>query len=149
MTFDDVRPFLESNHRTVVTTLQPDGNVQTSIVVGGARNGKAVLVSVMGKSAKVRNLRQDPRCTLLAVSADWGSWVSVVGKATLFDYGNTDAEEMRVLLRDAYRACGGGEHPDWDEYDQAMRKQDGVVVFVTPERVYGQIRSPAQDRHDY
>ena len=139
MTFDDARPFLEANHRAVVTTVQPNGAVQTSVVVGGALNGKAVFVSVMGKSAKVRNLRRDPRCTMLGVSDNWRSWVAVEGEVTLSAYSNTGAEEMRVLLRDAYRACGG-DHPDWDEYDRAMRKQDGVVVFVTPERVYGVIR---------
>jgi PPOX class probable F420-dependent enzyme len=139
MTFDEIRPFLEANHRTVVTTLQPNGAVQTSVVVGGALNGKAVFVSVMGKSAKVRNLRRNPRCTVLGVDDNWRSWVSVQGEATLFDYSNTDAEEMRVLLRDAYRACGG-DHPDWDEYDSAMRKQDAVVVLVTPEHLYGQLR---------
>ena len=29
---------------------------------------------------------------------------------------------------------------DWEEYDQAMVKQDAVVVLVRPERVYGRIR---------
>ena len=70
MTFDDARPFLETNHRMVVTTLQPNGTVQPSIVAGGARHGKSVFVSVTPGSAQVRNLRRDQRCTLLAVSAD-------------------------------------------------------------------------------
>ena len=58
----------------------------------------------------------------------------------LLDYRITPAEDFRVLLRDVYRACGDKDHPDWEEYDQAMVRQDAVVVFVKPERVYGRIR---------
>jgi general stress protein 26 len=41
-------------------------------------------VAVYGKSAKVRNLRRDPRCTVLNVAQDWRSWVSVEGEVQLF-----------------------------------------------------------------
>jgi len=58
----------------------------------------------------------------------------------LFGYDNTDAEEVRKLLREVYRACGDQDHPDWEEFDQAMRDQEGVVVLVRPDRVYGQVR---------
>jgi hypothetical protein len=74
------------------------------------------------------------------ITPDWRSWVSVEGEAQLFDYHNTDAEEVRQLLREVYRACGDKDHPDWDEYDQAMRQQDAVVVLVRPQRVYGILR---------
>ena len=57
----------------------------------------------------------------------------------LMDYRNTPAEEFRVLLREVFRACGDKDHPDWEEYDQAMVKQDAVVVLVAPERVYGRL----------
>jgi PPOX class probable F420-dependent enzyme len=140
MKFEDVRAFMEKNHWGVVTTHQADGGAQASIVVCGAYQGHAAFVAVHGKSAKVRNLRRDPRCTVLAVKKDWHSWVSVEGEATLSDYTNTDPEEVRVLLREVYRACGDQDHPDWEEYDQAMRAQEGVVVLVRPQRVYGQLR---------
>ena len=38
------------------------------------------------------------------------------------------------------RPCGDKDHPDWEEYDQAMVRQDAVVVLAKPERVYGRIR---------
>ncbi len=140
MKFEDVRAFMEQNHWGVVTTHQADGAAHSSIIVCGAYQGHAAFVAVRGKSHKVRNLRRDPRCTVLAVRRDWHCWVSVEGEAKLFDYTNTDPEEVRVLLREVYRACGDKDHPDWEEYDQAMRKQEGVVVLVPPERVYGQLR---------
>ncbi len=143
MQFEDIRPFLQRHHRGVVTTHQPDGSMHASIVVCGAYRDCAAFVIVRGKSVKARNLRRDPRCTVLAVTADWHSWVAVEGEAQLFDYSNTDAETLRLMLRDVYRACGDKEHPDWEEYDRAMRLQDAVVVLVRPQRVYGLLRSGA------
>ena len=138
--FERIRPFLEINHRGVVTTRQADGAAHASIVVCGAYQGNAAFVAVHGRSAKVRNLRRDPACTVLAVTEDWRAFVSVEGQASLFDASNTDAEELRVLLREVYRACGDKDHPDWGEYDQAMVDQRAVVVLVRPERVYGLLR---------
>ena len=57
----------------------------------------------------------------------------------MFERRKTGAEELRVMLREVYRACGDKDHPDWEEFDQAMVRQDAVVVLVTPERVYGRI----------
>ncbi len=140
MTFEEARPFLERQHLGVVTTHQPDGAAQMSIVFCGAYQGHAAFVAVYGKSKKVRNLRRDPRCTVLAVTRDWRSWVSVEGQAQLLDYSNTDAEEARRLFREVYRACGDKDHPDWAEYDQAMIDQGAVIVLVQPQRVYGLLR---------
>jgi PPOX class probable F420-dependent enzyme len=140
MEFTAAKAFLETNHRGVVTTTQKNGAAHDSIVVCGHYNDKVLFVSVLGNSRKVHNLRRDPCCTVLGVSDDWGKYVVVEGQAQLMDYSNTDAEEYRVHLRDAFRACGGGEHSDWEGYDSAMRKQDAVMVLVSPENVYGRIR---------
>lgn len=140
MNFDDARPFIERNHRAVVNTIQPDGAVQSSVVVAGAYQESAAFVAIRGNEAKVRNLRRDPRCTILHAAENWRSYATVEGEATLRDLRNTDPETLRLLLRDVYRACGGGEHPNWAEYDEAMKRQDAVVVQVRPRRVYGLIR---------
>ena len=140
MNFEQARPFMEKNHRGAISTYQRNGAIQSSIVSSGAFQGNAAFVIVYGNSAKTRNLRRDPRCTVMTVASDWGSFVVVEGQAHLQDYRNTDAEEFRVLLREVYRSCGDKDHPDWEEYDQAMVQQDGVVVLVKPERVYGLLR---------
>jgi PPOX class probable F420-dependent enzyme len=140
MDFEEVRPFLESNHWGVVTTFQSNGAAHSSIVVCGAYQDHAAFVAVRGGSAKVRNLRRDARCTVLAVTKDWHSWVAVEGEAKLHDGANTDAGKLRQLLRDVYRACGDQDHPDWEEFDRAMVAQEAVAVLVRPQRVFGQIR---------
>ena len=139
MDFEDARPFMESNHQGVITTSRRNGSTQVSIVVCGAYQGDAAFVSVRGNSAKVRNLRRNPHCTVLTVTPNWRNFVVVQGQATLYDAGNTGAEELRVLLREVYRACGDKDHPDWEEYDQAMVQQEAVVVLVKPETVYGRV----------
>lgn len=140
MTFEEARPFLERQHLGVVTTHQPDGAAQTSIVFCGVYQGNAAFVAVYGKSKKVRNLRRDPRCTVMTVTRDWLNWVTVEGEVQLFDYTNTDAETVRQMFREVYRACGDKDHPDWEEYDQAMINQKAVIVLVRPQRVYGLLR---------
>ena len=141
MDFQDYENFVNNNHRGVITTYRRNGAAHTSIVVCGAYKGKAAYVIVYGNSVKVPNLRNDKRCTVMAVSEDWRSCVNVEGTAETFDYRNTDPEAMRVELREVFRACSAhGDHPDWEEYDEAMVKQDGVIVLVEPERIYGRIR---------
>ena len=144
MEFSDVKAFFQSNHRGVITTFRPDGTAQTSIVVCGASpfdgDEAAIFVTVRGSSYKVRNLRRNSRCNVMAVADDWRQFAVVEGPATLTDYRNTAAEEMRVKLRAAFMACGDHEHPDWEEYDRAMVAQDAVIVVVQPERVYGLLR---------
>jgi PPOX class probable F420-dependent enzyme len=140
MEFEEIRPFLAANHRAVVNTFQRNGGIQSSIVVCGAYRGHAAFVSVRGNSAKVRNLRRDPRCTVTATAADWRSYVVVEGRAKLLDSGNTEPEELRQQLREVFKVCGDGTHSDWDEYDRVMRRQDAVVVLVRPERIYGLLR---------
>ena len=140
MDFEDIRPFLETTHRGVVTTFQSNGAAQASIVVCGAYQEAVAFVSIRGNSAKVRNLRLDARCTVLTVTEGWRSYAVVEGTAQLFDADNTGSEELRALLRSDYSACGGGEHHDWNEYDRVMREQDAVAVLVRPDRIYGLLR---------
>ncbi len=141
MDFQDYENFVNNNHRGVITTYRRNGAGHASIVVCGAYQGKAAYVIVYGNSVKVANLRRDKRCTVMAVSDDWRSCVCVEGTAATMSYHDTDAETMRVELREVFRACSAqGDHPDWEEYDEAMVKQDAVIVLVEPERIYGRIR---------
>ena len=65
MEFEDIRSFLEGNHRAIVQTIRPSGAVHASAVVCGAYQGYMALASVYPRSQKVRNLRRNPQCTVL------------------------------------------------------------------------------------
>ena len=98
--------------------------------------GDGVAFTTKTDRAKLPNLRRNPRCTLLGSKPDWTGYMSLEGQAQLISLENTEAEDLRLILRDVYRVTGGGEHPDWDEYDQAMRDQGRLVVVVVPEHIY-------------
>ena len=50
---------------------------------------------------------------------------------------NTGADELRLALREVYRTASGEDHPNWDEYDQAMRDDRRSVIIVVPDHIYG------------
>ena len=52
MEFEQARPFMETNHRGVISTMQRNGAMQNSIVVCGAYQGTAAFVSVRGNSGQ-------------------------------------------------------------------------------------------------
>ena len=66
--------------------------------------------------------------------------MAVEGLISLTDYGNTDKEIMRTQLREAYMSCSDSPHPNWEEYDRAMVRQEAVIVILEPIRVYGLLR---------
>ena len=137
MEFREALPFLQDHHRAVVTTFGKSGLAQMTIVAGGPYQDKMAFV-VRGGTVKLANLRRDPRCTVLVVRPDWSRYATVEGGATTHRWDNTDPEELRLLLRQAFKAAGG-THEDWDEFDRVMREEQRAVVLVSPERVYGRV----------
>ena len=136
MLSEKVRAFVNQNHQGVLTAFRRNGAAQMSIVsCGPYRDG--VAFTTTGDRAKLRNLQRDPRCSLLVARPDWWGYVVLEGQAVILSPENTEVEELRLALRDVYRVAGGGEHPDWEEYDQAMRDQHRSVVIVVPEHIYG------------
>ena len=132
----NVERFVSSNHNAVLTTFRRRGAVQMSIVTAGPfREGGAFTTTA--DRAKLHNLRRDPRCSLMVAEASWSSYVVLEGRAEIMSSGATDAEELRLALREVYRAAAGKEHPDWEEYDQAMIDERRSVVLVLPDHLYG------------
>ena len=131
-----VKKFVSENHRAVLTTFRRNGAAQMSIVTTGAYSDGAAFTTTEDR-AKLANLKRDPRCSLLVSHESWWGYVVLEGRARVMAPDNTDAEELRLALRDVYRAASGEEHPDWDEYDRAMVDDRRAAVVVVPEHVYG------------
>ena len=67
--------------------------------------------------------------SVLVLSDDWnGPWVQVDGDAEVLHMA-----EAADGLVDYFR-CISGEHPDWEEYREAMRIQDKSLIRITPTR---------------
>ena len=135
----DVREFVSENHLSTFSTFRRTGAIQLSLVLAGPyRDG--VAFSTPGDRAKYKNLLRDPRCSILISKPDWFSgYVVIEGKAQIMDEDNTDPTALLSALRDVYRVTANSEHPDWDEFDQAMVDEHRAVIIVMPERVYGTV----------
>jgi PPOX class probable F420-dependent enzyme len=118
--------FLAPRHRAILITTRADGRPQSSPVSCGVDAEGRIVISSYPERAKVTNLRRDPRVSVCVLSDDWnGPWVQVDGTAEVLDL--PDALEPLV---DYYRSISG-EHPDWDEYREAMRRQGKSLIRVT------------------
>lgn len=125
-THEQLLDFVRPRHRAILTTYKKDGSLQTSPVACGLDAEGRVVVSTYPERAKAANARRDPRVTLCILSDDWdGPYVQVDGTAEVLDM----PEALEPLVE--YFRVIAGEHPDWDEYRDAMRAQDKSLIRVT------------------
>jgi PPOX class probable F420-dependent enzyme len=102
-----------------------------SPVTGGVDADGRIVISTYPDRAKAVNLRRDPAATVLVVSDEWDdAWVQVDGTAEVLDMPSQEAEDGLV----EYFRCISGEHPDWEEYRQAMRRQGKSLLRITVDR---------------
>ncbi|WP_326560716.1 PPOX class F420-dependent oxidoreductase [Micromonospora sp. NBC_01796] len=125
---EQLTEFLAPRHRAVLLTTRADGRPQSSPVACGVDTSGRIVVSTYPERAKAANIRRDPRVSVCVPSDDWnGPWVQVDGTAEVLDL----PEALEPLVE--YFRCISGEHPDWDEYRQAMRTQGKSLIRVTIE----------------
>jgi PPOX class probable F420-dependent enzyme len=121
--------FVRPRHRAIVTTFRRDGRPQMSPVSCGVDGQGRIVISSYPERAKVHNLRRDPRASVCVLSDEWDdAWVQIDGSAEIIDL--PDALDGLV---EYYRVIAG-EHPDWEEYREAMRRQGKVLVRITIDR---------------
>jgi PPOX class probable F420-dependent enzyme len=126
---DELLAFVRPRHHMVLVTSRHDGLPQVSPVTGGVDEDGRIVISTYPERAKVNNLRRNPAATVLVLSDEFnGEWVQVDGTAEVLDL----PEALEPLV-DYFRSISG-EHPDWDEYRQAMRDQGKSLIRITPTR---------------
>jgi PPOX class probable F420-dependent enzyme len=131
--------FVRPRHRMVLLTPRADGGLQGSPVTAGVDAEGRIVVSTYPDRAKARNVARHGRASVVVVSDDWnGPWVQVDGDAELLtqdgpDGDGSDGAAAVEALVDYFRSISG-EHPDWDEYRDAMRRQGKALIRLTPRR---------------
>ncbi|SCL20575.1 PPOX class probable F420-dependent enzyme [Micromonospora rhizosphaerae] len=123
---DALIEFLRPRHKVLLMTTRSDGRPQSSPVTGGVDAEGRLVISSYPERAKVANIRRDPRVSACVLSDEWnGPWVQVDGTAEVLDL----PEALEPLVE--YFRSISGEHPDWDEYREAMVKQGKSLIRVT------------------
>ncbi|KOV94143.1 MULTISPECIES: PPOX class F420-dependent oxidoreductase [unclassified Streptomyces] len=129
VSLDELLDFVRPRHRALLITRRADGSPQASPLTCGVDDSGRIVVSTYPERAKTRNAQRDPRVSLVVLSDEWnGPWVQIDGTAEV-----VDAPDSVEPLVEYYRNIAG-EHPDWDEYRQAMLRQGKSVIRVTPHR---------------
>ncbi|MEM7272770.1 MAG: PPOX class F420-dependent oxidoreductase [Actinomycetota bacterium] len=121
---------VQGKHQWVLSTTRSDGRPQMSLVSGGMTSDGDLMISSYPSRVKVKNARRNPLVSV-AVMGDGGfsaPWVQIDGEAEVLDM-----PEAVDGLVEYYRAISG-EHPDWDEYRQAMADQGKSVLRIRPTR---------------
>jgi PPOX class probable F420-dependent enzyme len=121
--------FVRPRHHMLLITTRADGTPQASPVSGGVDEKGRIVISSYPQRAKSTNVERNPQTSVVVLSDDWnGAWVQVDGQGEVIQL--PDAVEPLV---DYYRSISG-EHPDWDEYREAMRTQGKCLIRITPTR---------------
>jgi PPOX class probable F420-dependent enzyme len=125
---EELLEFLRPRHHAILMTTRKDGRPQSSPNTCGVDTEGRIVISTYPERAKALNIRRDPRVTVCVLSDDFGGpWVQVDGVAEVVDL----PESVEPLVE--YFRVISGEHPDWDEYRQAMRDQGKSLIQVTIE----------------
>lgn len=131
---DRLRQVLDAPVFGTVATIDPDGGPHQS-VVWVARDGDDVLFAIATGSRKERNIRRDPRVSVLLSPPDEPyTYAAIHGTATLHAEGGHQ-------LRDALAIKYTGKTYAEGNADAAARYGDVemTVVRVTPERIVGRL----------
>ncbi|MFD9479886.1 MULTISPECIES: PPOX class F420-dependent oxidoreductase [Streptomyces] len=129
---DDLKKLIDDSPVfATVATIQPDGSPQLTIT-WLTRDGDDLLVSTTVGRRKEKNLRADPRITVMINPANAPySYAEVRGTAELTTEGGQE------LINALSRKYTGKEYADFNP--ASKEDAERVVVRVTPRKVVGSI----------
>ena len=125
-----MRAFLEEYHGAVMATVRRDGSTHVARVDVGLYEGK-LWGSATRTRVRTKNLRRDPRCSLLVLGKDPWHWLALDCDVEILD--GDDAPQLNLAL---YRTLAG-EPDDVEEYLDAMVKELRLIYEFHIRRAYG------------
>ena len=122
----EMEDFIRPRHRGVLLTTRRDGRPQSSLVTMGLDTSGRVVVSSYPERAKSINAKRNPEASVVVMSDEFGGeWMQLDGTAEVLDM----PEALDGLVE--YFRVISGEHPDWDEYREAMAHQGKCLIRLT------------------
>jgi PPOX class probable F420-dependent enzyme len=140
MEWKEALPLLQENHTGVAISVTPKGRAQSTVVSTAVLDGKLGFAS-RPHTVKVKNFERTGRATVTVIKLDTRRYVTVEGPASIEPWQDTKAHIKR--LKDLYVAMGRAPKGTDEEFAQQMRDEERSLVLVTPERLYGSLRSGA------
>ena len=127
---DGLLDFVRPRHQMVLMTTRADG--RPAGLAGHRRRRPAgphrhLDLPRAGQDGQ-RPPRPPGRASSCSPTTSAGAWVQVDGDCEVID----PPDSVEPLVE--YFRCISGEHPDWDEYRQAMVEQGKSLLRVTPTR---------------
>jgi PPOX class probable F420-dependent enzyme len=116
------REVLDGPHTAVLATSNADGRPQSSVIFV-ERDGDTVVFSTVEGRLKTRNMRRDPRVSLLVVGHP-GRYVEIRGSVEI------TADPEKVLLHKMYARYMGGATPPPEPGAERL------IVRIVPEKEY-------------
>ncbi|MBF6163926.1 PPOX class F420-dependent oxidoreductase [Streptomyces gardneri] len=130
--------FARDHRRSVLTTIRRNGRPQLSNVLHVVGDDGRIRISITADRAKYHNLVRDPWAALHVTRDDFFAYTVLEGTAELTPVAAAPGDPTVDALVDYYRTATG-EHPDWDEYRNAMVTDRRALVLFTPTHAYGML----------
>jgi PPOX class probable F420-dependent enzyme len=140
MDWKEALPLLQDNHTGVAVSVTPKGRAQATVVSTAVLDNKLGFAS-RPRTVKEKNIRRTGRATVTVIKLDTRRFVTVEGPASIEPWQNTPAHLKR--LKDLYTSMGRAPKGTDEEFAEQMRKEERNIVLVTPEHIYGSLRSGA------
>jgi PPOX class probable F420-dependent enzyme len=129
---------LQENHTGVAISVTPKGRAQATVVSTAVLDGKVGFAS-RGYTVKVKNIERTGRAAVTVIKLDTRRYVTIEGPASVEPW--QDTKEHIKRLKELYVAMGRAPKGTDEEFAQQMRNEERNLVLVTPESVYGSLRS--------
>jgi PPOX class probable F420-dependent enzyme len=118
-----VKELAKGKNFAVVTTVMPDGHLQTLPLWVDADDEHLLLNTEVGRQ-RYKNLQRDPHVTVLIVEdGNWYSWVEVRGRLA----GEVRGDEARAHIDELSRKYTGGDYAN-------PIGTERVILKVAPDR---------------
>jgi PPOX class probable F420-dependent enzyme len=140
MEWQEALPLLQANHTGVAISVTLKGRAQSTIVSTAVLDGKLGFAS-RPHTVKLKNIERTGRAAVTVIKLDTRRYVTVEGPASIEPWQDTPAHIKR--LKDLYVAMGRTPKGTDEEFAQQMREEERSLILVTPEHVYGSLRSGA------
>ena len=127
----------EKNHAILITT-RKDGRAQSSDISFTLKERK-FCISATASRAKTRNLLRDNRAVLHITSPETWSYISFDGIVEVTAPAQEPNDDVNQELAEIYQRILGEEHPNWEEFQQAMINDGRLVLRFVPQSAVGMV----------